>query len=239
MQPRFQHIVETRFSLRVSFGSDTFSREWLEYRLGLFRRFCLPSVGSQSAEDFTWLVFCDESTDTDTLEALSAHRQEVSQLRVAITGDTKPPRQIVRSMTLPETDVLITTRLDSDDAISSRYLEAVQAYLPAFGRGGLDELLVNFPQGFRLELASGSAYASRMYNTPFHSLFERPKRRPPTSVITGKHTTAHERHVTHQDESMPAWLQVLHGSNIHNKLVSTDRKLPDRQQLPGFPSAVL
>jgi hypothetical protein len=136
---------------------------------------------------------------------------------------------------LPETDVLITTRLDSDDAISARYLEATQAYVPSFQRSELRDLLVNFPQGFRMELASNAVYASRMHNSPFHSLFERPKSNPPTTVITGKHTTMHERHVTHQDESIPGWLQLLHGSNVHNKLVSTDRKLPDSQGLAEFP----
>jgi Putative rhamnosyl transferase len=234
MLPRIQHIVETRFSLRVDFGPTTFSHDWLLYRLGLFRRFCLPSVSAQTTDNFTWLLFCDESTEDEVMDALRLHEQEIEPLVVATTDSTRVPRRIVRSLIRPETETLITTRLDSDDAFSVDYIEAIQAYAPAFHRSTLSDLLVNFPGGYRFDMENEAIYSSRMYNSPFHSLFERPYEKSPMTVITGKHTTMHERHMTHQDESLHAWMQVLHGSNIHNKLVSTDRELPSNWELTGF-----
>lgn len=234
MSLRVQHFVETRFSVWMRAGPPAFAQEWLDERLDLFRRFCLPSIAAQTTPAFTCLLFCDEATPPDVLAALRRHELELPTLSLALTRAERSPVEAVRQLVGADTDVLITTRLDSDDAIVDGYLEAVQDYAAPFHHCDLSSLLVNFPRGFRFDAETSIFYERRMPNSPFHSLFERPGRGPVDTVFRsagtgryrkghGNHAMLHEHQVTHQDESMPAWLQVVHAGNVQNRISPADR----------------
>src|ERR1700677_1263076 len=66
--PRFKHVVLTQYFTRSIEDPGDLGRrlgniaEWLENRLVLFKRYCLPSVMAQSNQDFTWLLYFDETT---------------------------------------------------------------------------------------------------------------------------------------------------------------------------------
>jgi hypothetical protein len=256
-RPRVQHLVETRFSIRTR--RNPLSREWLDYRLGLLRRYTIPSVSAQTTDSFTWLLFCDESTDPEILEQLHEEERLLPVLRVALTGRGRAPVDIVRSMVRPDTDVLITGRLDSDDAIADRYVELVQSYADAFHRSEHERMLVNCPRGYRLNVRERPRlYRDWMPNSPFHSLFERPRQSRPETVLTrvheclreryaglqrlkqltgGKtdgHSRMHQHYPTHQDESMPAWLIVVHEGNMVNRIPPTAHEQPANAQPLGI-----
>lgn len=211
-----------------------FDRAWLQARIELLRRYCLPSVAAQSAQQLEWLLLCDRSTDGDTLATLRAHACDVAALRVIETDAHYAPVAAISAALRPNIDVLITTRLDSDDALADRYLEAVQDYARPFERSEHDTLLVNFPRGYRLDARTATVYETRMPNSPFHSLLERPRRAAARTVLHGNHAFLHEDHVTHQDESLPAWLQVVHGGNLFNREAGSGRGVALGGGLPGF-----
>jgi hypothetical protein len=238
MQPNFQHIVETRFSVRWKVSPPSFTHEWLAYRLGLLKRFCLPSVAAQTVDDITWVLFCDESTDSSAVSELRELKRDCPALRIAIVNSDRAVAipEVVGSLVHPETEVLITTRLDSDDAIAETYLESIQAYAESFRRSGFDRLVLNFPRGYRLDLESGTAYRCRMPYSPFISLFERPRESHPIGALSGAHPKMHEFFPSHQDESMAGWLQVIHGANVSNAIERTDRELHDATELAAFNS---
>ncbi|MBY8850425.1 putative rhamnosyl transferase, partial [Saccharothrix sp. MB29] len=55
------HVVLTRFNL-PSVGAESVVRAqegWLTKRVGLFERYCLPSVAAQTSSDFRWLIYFD------------------------------------------------------------------------------------------------------------------------------------------------------------------------------------
>ena len=210
--PRVQHLVETRFSL----GAERLTRAWLEERLELLRRYTLPSIAAQTGSSFTWLLLCGESTDPEVLERLREERRRLPALELVPTAADRGPLQVVRERVRRDADVLITTRLDSDDAIADRYLEAVQEYAGPFHRSRHERLLVAFPAGYRLDTREGSRlHRAWTPNAPFHSLFERPRRAAPWTV-RGRwgHSDLHLHCPTHQDASLRAWLKVIHGGNI-------------------------
>jgi hypothetical protein len=256
--PSVQHLLKTRFSVHL--GGDL-PLGWLRERVELLRRFTLPSVAAQTTSAFTWLVLCDEATDRSILEELHAEEERLPALRVALTGDDRTALDVVRAAVDPEVDVLITTRLDSDDAIADGYLEAVQDYAASFHHSNLERLLVNFPRGYRLDVPQRRLYESRMTNNAFHSLLERPRSQPPHTVmsagdeslrhrwyedyrrlsIVGKgganwhsHAHLHQHYPTHQDESMPGWLIAVHGHNVINRITPDCRLLPADSQPQGF-----
>jgi len=232
--PQIQHLVETRFSLLVGTGEGAQSPGWLHERLELLRRFCLPSVAAQTCDAFTWLLLCDESTDPDVLAELRAHAGEAPMLRVVRIGGETSHLSLVEEAIAPGTDVLITTRLDSDDALADEYVATVQEYAGSFRDSGRDAIVVNFPRGYKLDARRGRLYDSRMPNSPFHSLLERPRPGGPTTVFGGGHATMHERHATHQDESLAGWLQVVHGGNLFNRIRPADPERGDDSAPAGF-----
>jgi hypothetical protein len=231
VSPTFQHLVLTRFSVKTSWSWEEFPREWLEARLELFEAYCLPSLAAQSASDFRWLVYCDDSTPEDTLERLRAYRDDCPQLEVTMTGKGRHPIRMLESLVPRDVDLVLTTRIDSDDAMHVDLLSSVQEYVEPFAASGHDQLLINFPRGFKLDVAAAQAYHSHLDNSPFHSLIER--RRPIRSVMSGNHSVLHQQYPTHQDHSIPGWLQVVYGGNIRNNI--TSREIPtDASVLPSL-----
>jgi Putative rhamnosyl transferase len=251
--PVIQHLLETRFSVL-----PRFTAEWLAERLELVRRFSLPSVAAQTTEAFTWLLLCDETTDRDILEQLGEEERGLSPLRVVLTRGEERPLSPIRKAVRPDADVLITTRLDSDDAIADEYLAAIQDYASSFHRSSHNRLLVNFPRGYRLDARADRLYRGWMHCSPFHSLFERPKHAAPDTVMsfgrsdtdshgrpylrlgrakqgnTAGHPRLHYFHPTHQDTSMDAWLIAIHGGNRFSGIPHGAQALPAGSRPAGF-----
>jgi hypothetical protein len=226
----FQHLVLTRFSVKTSWSWAEFPMEWLQARLELFEAYCLPSLATQSASEFRWLVYCDESTHPDVLARLRAYREECPQLEVTMTGTGRHPIGMLESLVDPAADVVLTTRIDSDDAMHLDLVAAVQEYLDPFAASDHEQLLINFPRGYKVDVAAARAYYSHLDNSPFHSLAER-RGRPIRTVMSGNHSILHQQYPTHQDHSIPAWLQVVYGGNIRNNI--TTREIPtDAAVLP-------
>lgn len=231
-----QHIVETRFSVRLGRDLERHaSRQWLDERLELLRRFCLPSIAAQTMQAFTWLVLCDESTDPDAMARLREHERDVEPLRIAMTSGERTARMAVESFVAPNADLLITTQLDSDDLLADAYLEAVQAYAEPFLRSTHRDLLVNFPRGYRLDANAQILYEERMANSSFPSLFERPRHARVETVLRTNHAILRQHHVTHQDESMHGWVIVVHGGNAANRIrPGTPHRSIRQGGVPGF-----
>ena len=210
---KHQHLVVTRYTVK-GWAYDEFSPEWLEERVRVFRDYCVPSMERQSA-DFTWLVLCDESTDPDYVEEIRAAASGIPSFEVATTS---PERKIwisqaLASMVDPSADLLLTTRLDNDDALHLDALRAVQEYVEPFARSSLESLLVRFPRGYRYDEPSGRMFSSYWMDSPFITLLERPGSNggKARGVYLAQHPKMHLEVPIHSEESLPAWIQVIHG----------------------------
>lgn len=215
---QFCHVVQTRFSIRASWGYQEFPLDWLEERLALFDAYCLPSVAGQLCGSFLWHVYCDKETDPAILAELTRRAEDVPQMQIALTGPgcDNPVKHVLKAIRASDRAV-VTTRLDSDDAIARGYVEAIQAHADAFVKSERRTLLLNFPRGFQLDVATGRLLFDWMPRSSFHSLFE-PVSTALTTVLAGNHSKFHELHPTEHDDSIPAWLMVIHEGNVLNTL---------------------
>jgi Putative rhamnosyl transferase len=232
---RIQHIVETRFSIQMS-AERSFAPGWLEERLELLRRFCLPSIAAQTNSEFTWALFCDERTDGEALARLDELATAAPEARIVMTaGLERGIDEGLAELIDLDADVLITTRFDSDDAIADRYLEAVREYAAPFHRSRHPDLLVNFPRGYRLDAGRGELFGEWMNCSSFHSLLERPREGRVRTVMHGGHGRLHHEHPTQQDESLAAWAIVVHGGNAINRIrAGMPRVELTGNRIPGF-----
>jgi GT2 family glycosyltransferase len=208
----FRHVLLTRFNTRLTDGGAGPDDAWLADRLRLFETYCVPSVRRQTSRNFTWLVFFDAATPArwrSRFEALagSAGFRPVFLDRPFDGGQAS--RAITR-LGLDDAPFLITSRLDNDDALAPHFVAAVQrAVRPR-------ELeFLNFPLGY--QLAGGRVYLRPYLAGSFASLVERRADGPWRTVHFVQHHLI-GRHPVRQLRSRPAWLQVVHGTNLANEV---------------------
>lgn len=79
-----QHFILTRFNLLLwnkdKEGHKVRSKEWLEHRFALFERYCLPSIKSQTCQEFEWIVLIDSTTPERFKERIAEYQRECKQL---------------------------------------------------------------------------------------------------------------------------------------------------------------
>lgn len=209
----FEHFILTRFNVRER-PNDTAlvtSPQWLNHRIILFEQFCFPSVKAQSCANFRWLVFFDDATPDEFKDRFLAYRRDFPNFEPLYITEHNPDTvaQAVRQRLAQDTNFVITTRLDNDDALCRDFIERVQA---EFHHQHAE--VINFPCGYIW--FKGRLYLYRDSSNPFTSLIERAK--PLRTIVARPHRKLHELAVIRQAGTTPAWLQVVHGSNNRNRL---------------------
>jgi hypothetical protein len=208
------HILLTRFNVRVraKWSHASADPAWLLNRFDLFEQFCLPSVRSQTAPDFRWLIYFDAMTSEEHLDRARTALADLPQARIVLIDafDRElwlPP--IHESIPLGASRV-ITTRLDNDDALHPHFLSAVQAAalrseMPCF---------LNLSKGYTLR--DGHLHLVHDRSNAFLSLVEHTA--APETVWVKPHTEASTFAPVQQVSAPPAWLQVIHGENVSNRV---------------------
>lgn len=224
MADSFQHVLLTRFNVRI-FGSRGLDPAWLAHRFRFFERICFPSVMTQSATDFRWILFCDTTTPDWALARLRALIAADRRVEPVLIDGPDTPEVLQAAITSglpPEATHLVTSRLDNDDGLARRFMETVQEQF-----AGQEYEFVNFPEGHTC--FQGRVYGWRHPSSPFLSLVERltgPDRGCRT-VMCEPHQEVAARCPVRQVECGPAWLQVIHGQNAWNMVRGADRPLAD------------
>lgn len=205
----FDHLILTRFSVRREGPPQT--DDWLHYRWAFFCDALAASVAAQTITDFRWLVYFD----IETPPWLRAEIERVAPglfTPVFVAGWSET---IVRESVLPFASAapyLITTRIDSDDAVATRFVADVQA---CFDRQ--DAVYVNLLSGVQIE-RTGELYRYDEPSNPFISFIE--KREGDQLPRTVFFDPAHGRSRMHADilnvVGPPRWMQIIHGSNVAN-----------------------
>jgi hypothetical protein len=228
----FAHVVLTRFNVRYvedpdapSIGVDP---TWLAERFELFERYCLPSLIAQTEQNFIWLIFFDEATP-------EPFRQRVLDLPAR-----HPPIRPVFCKTLPlslvkdsirsaitgQPDWLLTSRVDNDDGLHPGFVAALQK-----GQSLQQAEVLNFPLGIIVK--GDRAYRRRDESNAFISLSEPLDDFESVYSIT-RHIYAGESYPLKQLVEDPMWLQVIHASNISNRVRGWRVPMAAASEFPGL-----
>lgn len=223
--PGVNHVLLTRFNLPTP-GLESLIRArdgWLRERVDLFERYCVPSVSNQTNRDFDWLVYLDPQSPDWVIQRLQPFVDR-GQFR-PIYRDTVSMEELasdIRETVRTRRDVLITTNVDNDDGLAvdfSQRLVDVHTHheraVMYISRG-----LIKSPDGLYLRTDRRNAFVSvrESWERPvtswseYHNEFARVM---PVIEIGGP----------------PGWLQVVHGSNVSNRVrgrLATPRVYRDR-----------
>jgi len=217
----FDHFILTPFNLdSPKWKSQVYLDDiWMQTRLDIFKNVTVPSVLSQTNTNFKWLVAFDAKTP-------QKWRSEIMKMDTFYIIFTRrgPKTWVDMIKTFKEHDAIITTRLDSDDAIHEDFIETVQRKF-----NGLNNGYLNFLNGLMTD--GKYVYNHKHKSSPFSSL----KTNDPNKHIRMlKHTQVRNQENFQQiHNETPLWLIYLHGKNTSER-IPEDRDLTTPDRLKGF-----
>ncbi|MBD2531938.1 hypothetical protein H6G97_21050 [Nostoc flagelliforme FACHB-838] len=216
----FEHFILTRFNVRTNFSqtSQGLDPDWLSHRFKLFEDFCYPSVRTQSQQNFKWLVYFNSGTPDFYKSKIAEYTEWRNFIPICINTDCELSAQLNCTSILnelrSETQYLITTRLDNDDAISKNFVEVVH---DNFCQQNFE--FINLSNGY--VWSEGRIYLFNYLSNPFISLIEKINRfdtEPFKTIFCGDHTQLSSLGRIRQVQVKPSWLQVIHGKNVSNRI---------------------
>lgn len=222
------HLVITRLNLTLDFAGarDTLDSDWLRGRLEPFATFCHPSMRLQDAPH-RWLVLCDERTPETVLAELAA-LEGVTPVLLPLPHDIAALGAAVAGVLAGEDHThLLTTRLDSDDALAAGHLARVQA---AFEPRDAPYFL-NFPYGHIWH--ARRAHVSVNPASPFLSYAEPLGSSAPLTAYRVAHMWAGRVAPIRQLWAPSMWMQIVAD---HNEDTTVDGGMPTVLRRPprGF-----
>jgi len=211
------HVIFTRFNLATPGHESTIRCRpgWLESRFSLFERYCLPSVAAQDCRDFRWIILFDKDTPAEFRERIERYRdtQDFYPYYTGLfpgTGWAQAVREVLGDT---HESWLLTTPLDNDDSLARDFVSRLQQAVRS--AGALRRGAFNMTNG--AILANGRLYRCVHKSNAFASWLERYDENMVTIGTIAHMTLAMHGPVT-QVGGPAAWLQVVHGENVSNKI---------------------
>ncbi|WP_213816486.1 glycosyltransferase [Glaciihabitans sp. dw_435] len=212
MSSEIDHVILTRFNL-PSAGVESFVRAqegWLRTRIVLFETYCLPSVRAQTNQNFTWLIYFDPESPDWLMERIALHAAAgafVPKFRTSV--DAEELLSDLREVSGQKGRLLLTTNLDNDDGLAVDFVDRLQSVPSTPDRTALyiGDGLISSPDAVYRRLDRHNAFCSvrETWDEPmtcwvdWHDLLPT---RMPVTVVRGN----------------PGWLQVIHGTNVSNRV---------------------
>lgn len=213
---RISHLIITRFNIQYEAG-DTIGiqSDWLDERLRLFAQYCVPSMQKQTCQDFVWILTGDIRTPDHYKTRIESFRLQVPQIKVYWLPFARDAyhgfyRQIGQEFANGK-DVLISTRLDSDDAFPENYVEAVQK----MAQEGI-EGIVSFPVGRQTFIQDHRSYLVRYVQNHSTSRIEQSGFE---TIMVFDHTQVSPDSFRIVETAEPMWEEIVHGGNMLNDYV--------------------
>ena len=217
----YTHLLLTRFNVRESEEDRlALNEEWLEQRIRLFEMYCLPSIKGQTDKNFKWVLLLDGGTPERFKALESRYAQEVGcELHfeyLASWYDCINHAPVLSKYIDAGSDFLVTSRIDSDDALACNYISDVKKQLKPVEKPEFFSF-TNGAQHFEQE---GVTYSVRHKLNHFVTLIE-PLGGSGSeefySVLRYNHTELSKHHrVNYIKTTEPMWLEVVHGNNLIN-----------------------
>ncbi|WP_125610490.1 glycosyltransferase [Specibacter cremeus] len=215
MKPTIDHVLLTRFNLPTP-GVESLVRAkegWLRDRQQLFERYCLPAVLGQTVTGFSWIIYFDTQSPPWLKERVADLSSDGSF--TPLYRDSVPRWQLLadlRAVTGAGADILLTTNVDNDDAVSLDFVERIQQQAVDGNR-----CAIYLAHG--LIRAGDELFRRRDDHNAFVSVGE--SWTDPVTCWADWHNRLGETMAVRSVGGPPAWLQVVHGGNVSNRVRGT------------------
>jgi hypothetical protein len=222
MNGKFTHYLITRFNVPVKnwdkdkAGNQVLDQAWLDERMIIFRKYCVPSIASQLQKNFTWLLYCDVNTPPDFLSDIRLAVSEISGATIRLVRDFDHLMIDLRQLLAADPSLyVITSRLDNDDGLGKASIQSIQE---AFVQK--DKTLLKFLHGIFYDTEKRIMTEMRnAYLNHFSSLIEISSPDREYLTVLGFPHTQPPAHVVIQNLHTPkAWLKIIHERNMNSRI---------------------
>lgn len=212
----FQHFLITRINIDWNISRPIHNRNdknFLSYRFELFEKTCFPSVNAQTNKNFIWLLLLDAEIPSLFKEQLENYSSNPTIKTVFITNKAtclETLREAINTHLLDSTKYIITTNLDSDDAISDNFIATVQS---KFREQNFE--FINFPFGYLYRFENQKLYLREWLNSPIYTLVEKK-----SSIYDTVLKYSHDQIANYNIQQVctkPMWLMTAHGKNVRTR----------------------
>lgn len=223
VQKEFQHFILTRFNLLLwnkdKERNKVRSIKWLEHRFSLFEKYCLPSIKSQTCQDFEWIVLFDSSTPDVFKDKIKYYQKECLQF-IPVFVEPMKGRYFAEIFRMEVVKRLyakrvLTTYLDNDDALNVRFVEDLQNRATV----NSDGVFFYYDEGY--QYYTEGQYVMRIHypRNHFVSVVEEGN----SSRVKGIYGYGSHFYINKIEgvkiehvKSLPMWCEVVHERNIVN-----------------------
>ncbi len=219
---KFTHYLVTRFNVPVDnwnkdkAGQTTLDDAWMQHRLSLFTRYCVPTIRTQTEHRFHWIIYCDINSKTDDLKQIES---AVSVIPGSMVRKVSHPEEMIADLKQlianEPTEYVITSRVDNDDGLGINYVKIIQEHF-----NEEDKLLLNFSGG--ILYAPDQKVLTQMKSSlrnHYTSLVEENKNAQNLLTVLG---FAHDHPPPEiMIENIPGkgnWLKIIHQRNVKSQL---------------------
>jgi hypothetical protein len=209
-------VYVTRFNIGAAWAKSPrkpthLDPSWLDERIALFERYCVPKMAAQTDDRFTWLILISVETDAAIVKRLS-RAPNAELVPIAPAAALGP---VIAARVAQMGNSIITARLDSDDQLSTRYTRDLRE----IDWNGRRRFAAYFTKGLYLDAASGAYRAVRTPLNQFPAVFERRKARDFLTVHAHRHNELYRLMDAIQIwTKRPMWCTVVHGGNVSNRM---------------------
>jgi len=228
-ETRIDHVVLTRFNLPTP-GPESLVRAqdgWLRNRAALFERYTVPAMLAQTVCDFTWLVYLDPASPPWLLDRMRPLVDEgVFTPVFRETADWHDVVADARTVTGATGGLFVTTNLDNDDAVARDFIARIQAASRRHVGSAIYLSTGLIVEGGRLYRRADPENAFCSVSESWHE---------PRTAWRDWHNRLHTHFPVVSIGGPPAWLQVVHGQNVSNRVRGTlDDPLDHRRAFPNL-----
>lgn len=217
-------VYVTRFNIATRFGEKPqepvhLDPAWLEERIALFERYCVPKLAAQTDRGFKWLILVSsETNDAIVKRLLRAPNAEI----VPVDSESRLDR-LVAARVATMGDSVVTVRVDSDDQVSAAFTQALRE-MKWHGRR---RFAVYFTRGLQLDAPSGTYHTATVPFNQFPAVFERSRAREFLTVHADRHNRLHGlMDAVLIKTKRPMWCTVVHGGNALNRITGKRTSAP-------------
>jgi hypothetical protein len=221
MNGKFTHYLITRFNVPVKnwnkdkAGHKVLDDAWMEERIGLFKKYCVPTIANQSLKKFTWLIYCDLKTSPQYLASIQQAIISIPGATIRYVDHFDHLLIDLRQLLSEDPSLyVITSRLDNDDGLGPQFISDIQAHFTP-----TDKMIINFTKGVLYDATKHIVTEIRFSRfNHYGSLIEEKKPGHPLITVVGyPHGQPPEGHQVINIASRFSWLKIIHERNMASK----------------------
>lgn len=243
---------DMRHYLVTQWNCDMYDLDWLLKRQKVFEKFCLPSVMAQTNNNFEWVLVSDSRTPSSFKKVLDSYPATViyhdfenyewkdappcDDLSSTMRRSTR--LEYIKSIVagyigVQDTDYIITSRCDNDDALSKDHIEQVQAYAKIQWKADPNsDFWLSLVRGYKWN--NGKVYPINSNSNPFLSFVEAPTNLQTCYQVCHTLASSSGYKMVCIRKCKPTWMQVIHEDNLLNKLKRFKGETPDDEVRARF-----